>query len=306
VKDTLKEYCRSLGIEYAGIAPAGPYAEFGDRWSRRLSLGHITGFEEREFERRIDARQTMPDAESVIVCLFPYFTGSNEAANLSKSSFSLDYHLIVKSKLEQIGQFMQSKIPGFEYMAYVDNGPLSDRHMAHLAGLGYFGINGHIITDQYGSYVFIGYIINNYHFEADKPQDKTCIQCGRCVLECPGCAILGDFDINPLRCRSYITQKKGELSEQEEDILKKSPLVFGCDICQDVCPHNRDVAHTPIAEFQQNIIRNLDYQELEEISNKEFLRRYRGRAFSWRGKAILIRNFKTIHKQKQSISAAAD
>jgi epoxyqueuosine reductase len=146
--------------------------------------------------------------------------------------------MIVKDKLEQIGEFLTARILGFKYQAFVDNGPLADRNMAYLSGLGYYGVNAHIITDKYGSYVFIGYIINNYAFEADKPMDRTCIQCGRCVECCPGCAILGNFDINPLRCRSFITQKKGELTEQEENILRKSPLVYGCDICQDVCPWN--------------------------------------------------------------------
>lgn len=291
MKDILKQFCHSIDIEYVGIAPIGPYHELGERWKKRLDQGHITGFEEKDFAKRIDPKLTMQNAESVIVCLFPYYIGQNNNANLTKSSFSPDYHKIVKDKLLQIGEFLQAKTPDFQYQAYVDNGPLADRYMAYLAGLGYFGINSHIITDKYGSYIFIGYILNNYAFEADKPQDKTCIKCGRCVEQCPGNAISGNFDINPLRCRSYITQKKGELSEQNISILKKSQLVYGCDICQDVCPHNKDVQTTPIQEFRENIKCNIEYEELLEISNKEFLRRYKSRAFSWRGKTLLIRNF---------------
>jgi epoxyqueuosine reductase len=298
VKKELNDYCLSLNIEYVGIAPTGPYHELAERWKKRVSQNHITGFEEKDFNRRIDAKLTLENAQSVIVCLFPYFVGSNENANLSKSSFSLDYHIIAKAKLEQIGAFLKQRIPGFEYKAFVDNGPLVDRYLASLAGLGYFGVNAHIITDKYGSYVFIGYIINNYAFAPDKPQDRTCIQCGACIRSCPGCAILGDFDINPLRCRSFITQKKSELTELELEILGKSPLVYGCDICQDVCPHNADVKHTPISEFSENIKSNIEYKELQEISNKEFLRRYKNRAFSWRGKNMLIRNFESIEKNK--------
>lgn len=298
MKDRLKEFCRSIDIEHIGIAPAGPYEELGERWRKRLELGHVTGFEEKDFDKRIDPKLTMPEAQSVIVCLFPYFSGGNDGDNLTKSSFSIDYHLIVKNKLELIGEFLSRQIPDFQYKAFVDNGPLADRYMAYLAGLGYFGINAHIITDKYGSYVFIGYIINNYGFEADKPLDRTCIQCGRCVERCPGCAILGNFDINPLLCRSFITQKKGELSEQEQDILRKSPLVYGCDICQDVCPHNQNVSQTPIKEFKENLKVRLEYEELTEISNKEFLRRYKDRAFSWRGKAMLVRNFEIINERQ--------
>lgn len=294
MKKELMDYCLSLNIEYAGIAPIGPYNELAERWNRRIVRNHITGFEEKDFNRRIDPTLTMEDAKSIIVCLFPYFIGINEDSNLSKSSFTVDYHTIAKTKLEQIGEFLKKINPQFEYMTFVDNGPLADRYLAYLAGLGYFGINSHIITDKYGSYVFIGYIINNYAFEPDKPQDKTCIKCGACVRSCPGCAISGDFDINPLLCRSYITQKKGELTEQDIEILRKSALVYGCDICQDVCPYNKDVAHTPITQFTENVKRNIEFEELQEISNKEFTRRYKHRAFSWRGKNMLLRNFKLI------------
>jgi epoxyqueuosine reductase len=294
LKKELMDYCLSLNIEYAGIAPIGPYNELAERWSRRIAKDHITGFEEKDFDRRIDPRLTMENSKSIIVCLFPYYMGSIEAGNLSKSSLSIDYHTIAKAKLEQIGEFLKEKNPQFEYKVFVDNGPLVDRYLAYLAGLGYFGINSHIITDKYGSYVSIGYIINNYAFEPDKPQDRTCINCGECVRSCPGSAILGDFDINPLLCRSYITQKKGELSEQELEILRKSTLVYGCDICQDVCPHNINVIDTPIKEFQENIISNIDYEELQEISNKEFKRKYGNRTFAWRGKNILKRNFKGL------------
>ncbi|MDF2592662.1 MAG: queG [Clostridia bacterium] len=299
MKKELMNYCLSLNIEFAGIAPVGPYNELAEIWNRRITKNHITGFEEKDFNLRIDPKLTMENAKSIIVCLFPYFVGSNEDSNLSKSSFSIDYHIIAKAKLEEIGEFLKKKNPEFEYMSFVDNGPLVDRYLAYLAGLGYFGVNAHIITDKYGSYVFIGYIINNYAFEPDKPLDRTCIKCGACVSSCPGCAIFGDFDINPLLCRSYITQKKGELAEQDVEILASSQLVYGCDICQDVCPHNKDVMHTPMTEFAENIKSRIEYKELEEISNKEFIRRYKRRAFSWRGKSMLIRNFKLIAQYKR-------
>lgn len=294
MKDELKDFCLSLGIEYVGIAPHGPYRELSEIWEKRINLGYYTGFEEKDFERRIDPRLTLEDAESVIVCLFPYFTGYPLEANLSKSSFSLDYHLIVKNKLERIGKFLGSKINKFRYKAFVDNGPLVDRYLAYLSGVGFYGINSHIITDKYGSYVFIGYIINNYPFEPDKPLERTCIQCGACVRACPGNAILGNFDINPLVCRSYLTQKKGELSREEINIIRKHHLIFGCDICQDVCPHNSKVSTTQIKEFTENIKCIINYKELAEISSKEFLRRYNDRAFSWRGRKILMRNFEII------------
>jgi epoxyqueuosine reductase QueG len=142
--------------------------------------------------------------------------------------------------------------------------------------------------------VFIGYILNNYPFEVDKPQDRTCFQCFTCVRKCPGQRIIGDFTIDPLRCRSYITQKKGELSEGETEILKKTDMIWGCDVCQDVCPHNRKIEETNLEEFRNKLKYRIELEELEEISNKEFMRRYRDRAFSWRGRPVILRNLQIL------------
>jgi epoxyqueuosine reductase len=207
----------------------------------------------------------------------------------------LDYHIIVKEKLEIIGRYLKELIPDFQYKSFADTGPFSDRYLAHKAGLGFWGLNNFLITDKYGSYVFIGYILNNYPFPPDKPQDRTCDRCYACIKKCPGRCIIGDYTINPLKCRSYITQKKGELSAEDIQILKKGHLIWGCDVCQDVCPHNKNVKETVIEEFKQNLKGRLDYEELAGISNKEFARRYKNRAFSWRGKAVLQRNYEIIN-----------
>ncbi len=295
MKKELIKYCNSINIEYIGIAPSGPYKDFEKVWKRQIERGYITGFEETKIEKRVYPSLTLDDARSVIVCLFPYYSGSVEGANLSKYAYSLDYHIIIKQKLESIGKFLSNKIRGFNYKSFVDTGPLSDRYLAYKAGLGFFGINNNIITDKYGSYVFIGYIINNYPFEADKPLDRTCCQCFNCVKSCPGQCILGDFTINPLKCKSYITQKKSGLSAEDVRILKKNNLIWGCDVCQDVCPHNKNVQETIIKEFKENLIHTIQYDSLIQMSNKEFSRIYGDRSFSWRGKKILQRNYEIIH-----------
>ena len=294
MKEKLRNFCRSIDIEDVGIAPIGPYVELENLLRAKAKKDQYTEFENRDLKKRIDPSLTMKDVRSVIVCLFPYYIGEQINGNIAKYSYAADYHTVVKDKLEQIGAFLTKAVPELSYQGFVDTGPLVDRYLAHLAGLGFYGQNGHIITDKYGSYVFIGYLLINHSLESDKPLPRTCIQCGACQEYCPGQAILGDFTIDPRRCRSYLTQKKGDLTAEEISIMGKNNLIFGCDVCQKVCPHNQHPARTTIPEFQENIISELCYEELSAISNKEFMRRYGSRAFSWRGRKMLVRNFEYL------------
>ena len=296
-KEKLKKYCRNIGLDLVGIADVGPYYDLEKIIKNKLSNGYFTGMEEEVIEKRVDPKLTMENAKSIIVCAFPYYSGEFEDSNISKYCYGKDYHIVVKEYLQNICNFISTEIESFEYKIFADNGPLVDIYLAYLSGIGYFGINNTIITDKYGSYVFIGYIITNYDFLPDKPLDKTCIKCNKCVKYCPGNAILGNFELNPKRCLSYITQKKEEFSNEEETIIKNNKIIFGCDICQDVCPHNINIPITNINEFKEDMIVNLDYDEINEISNKEFKRRYWDRAFSWRGKKVIKRNMDIILKK---------
>lgn len=294
MKETLQEFCHSIHIDGMGIAPIGPYRKLATILQQRHAAGQYTEFEEGCVEKRIDPTLLMADVQSIIVCIFPYQVQEEATANLAKYTYALDYHLLIKEKMEQIGMFLTSRIPDFQYQHFVDTGPLVDRYLAYLAGLGFYGLNNHIITEQYGSYVLIGYMLVNYPFAGDQPLTKTCLQCGNCQRSCPGQAILGDFNFDPRRCRSYLTQKKDPLTEQEIDIIKKNQLLFGCDICQEVCPHNQGKSLTNLVEFQEKLLPTLQYEEVSSISNKEFIRRYGNRAFSWRGRKLIIRNFEYL------------
>lgn len=296
-KNKLKEFCKSIGISSIGIAGVGPYYDLKEIIIDRNNKGFYTGMEEPSIEKRINPKETMQTAQSIIVCSFPYFVKHIKDSNLSKYCYGKDYHIIVKDKLQQIADYLCSEIENFEYMIFADNGPLVDRYLANISGIGYYGINNNIITDEYGSFIFIGYIINNYSFEPDEKNLKTCIKCGKCIKACPGKAILGEFEMNPKKCLSYITQKKEDLTDFEKYLLKKNKKVFGCDICQDICPHNKDILITNIKEFKENLMYKLEKEEIDEISNKEFKRRYKEKAFSWRGKKIIQRNIEIVENK---------
>ena len=299
-KKEIIELFNNKGIDTVGIAPVGPYDELKKILEDKVSKNLITGMEEPDIEKRINPKLIMEDASSIIVCAIPYYTGKEYESNISRYCYGLDYHLVIKEKLNEICEEIKSKDDKFKYEIFTDNGPLVDRYLAYLAGIGYYGINNNIITDKYGSYVFIGYIVNNYNLEVDESNDKTCLGCNKCVKYCPGNALEGNYQMDPKKCISYITQKKEELTDEEKEKMKKNKSLFGCDICQVVCPHNKDIEISKFKEFTNNLITNLNEEEINSISNKEFKRRYKERAFSWRGRNIIKRNMDIINEESMN------
>lgn len=228
--------------------------------------------------------------KNAIVCLFPYFNGFNEG-NLSLYAQSRDYHLIIKDKLSSLCDFIHTLSPHTQCQIFADIGPEVDRRLAYNAGLGFYGKNHMLINPELGSWFFIGYILCDADLEPDAPMMQSCIGCNKCIASCPGKALGESFDIS--KCASHISQKKGDLADNEVAILKKSSLIFGCDMCQRVCPHN-NIVPKPMKEFTEDTIHSLTAADLENLSNKEFLRKYKDRAFSWRGKNVILRNLNLI------------
>ena len=185
-----------------------------------------------------------------IVCLFPYFRGEYKG-NLSIYAQSSDYHRIIKNTLTVLSDYICRLGDNITCSIYADIGPEIDRRLAYNAGLGFYGKNTMLINPDFGSYFFIGYILCNIHLEPDTPMIKKCNACNRCIKSCPGGALGECFDIT--KCASHISQKKGNLTDEEKSILAKSGLVFGCDTCQRVCPHN-NITPKPMKEFNENLI----------------------------------------------------
>ncbi len=256
----IKEYAKRLGIDMVGITSA------------------------ELFNNAENSNYT-----SAIVALFPYYTGKKNG-NLSIYTYGKDYHIVARDYLKKIAEHFVIK----NYEIYADIGPSIDRELAINAGLCFKGKNTMAINEKYGSYFFIGYIVCDNVLEFDTPCIDTCVDCKKCAGACPGGAIRDDFTIDIEKCASHISQKKGELSRDEIALIKKTGLCFGCDICQNVCPHNESAEITPIKEFRENILSSLSISDLDGLSNKEFKEKYSDRAFSWRGKSVLVRNLKIL------------
>ncbi len=233
-------------------------------------------------------------AEDSVVALFPYFV-SGEESNLSLYARCIDYHIVAEEKLKALSTVLTQN-GATNITIHVDKGELNDRKAAYEAGLGFYGQNGMLICQEYGSYFFIGQIVHNLKIEADTPLDMDCLMCGRCERECPGKALKGGkVDIN--KCLSHITQKRGELSDLEVNLIKSQGLCWGCDVCQRVCPHNRGLETTAIAEFHTDRITTLTLEDVSGLSNKEFKNKYGKYAFSWRGKGVLERNLQIFSEE---------
>lgn len=233
------------------------------------------------------------NGKTAVVCLFPYFS-EYHPGNLSVYAYSLDYHKIIKEKLGLLGEFIINN-GASEAESYADIGPEIDKNLAWLAGLGFYGKNSLLINPRLGSYFFIGYILTDLKTETDGPLDMKCQDCGRCVAACPGGALDTGFD--PSRCVSALTQKKGELTADEQELIKKAGYAFGCDICQKVCPHNA-IEFSPMPEFSTDRIFNLTADMFDGLSNRDFKEKYGKYAFAWRGKSVLIRNIEILCKNR--------
>ena len=288
----LEELAIQLNIPAVGVASWPLPAEA----SLHLDTPYPCPFTNGSIEERLQGSTTIASPKSAIVCLFPYYMPREGVTNLARYCWGDDYHVVVRQYLERLVEVLRERYPDEIYEIHCDTSPLADRYMAYLAGLGFYGWNQTFINPTWGSYTVIGTIMTTLALPPSSPLNQTCLQCGACLRACPGKALQGDH-LDYRTCKSYLTQCKGDLSEEEERIIGKTPLIFGCDVCQEVCPHNRDIPMTPIPEFQQ-VTSYIEMEELEGMTNEEFKAKYGHKAWAWRGKKVLLRNAEIVRKEK--------
>ncbi len=288
--EQLKAYARQLSIPACGVCSAERDELLFERLSRRRERYPLCSFEEADIEKRVNPKLLMPSAQSIFVCLFPYYIGSEKTCNLARFAFVRDYHAVAGQYLENIAAFVRANVPGASCRILCDTDPLSDRQLAYRAGLGFYGKNHMLIHPLFGSYFCIGSLLLDIPLEPDEPSNERCIGCDACIRACPGHALEENFGFHCERCISYITQKK-EITDAQAQLLQKQSSVYGCDICQAVCPHNRHVPQTPISEFYIDILSGLSYEQLSSVSGRGFKRLYEAYAFSWCSRQTLLKNF---------------
>ena len=243
----IKQKGQELGFDLCGIARADDYPElaFLREWLDRGYAGTMAWLA-RSADRRSDVRQVVPGAQSVIVTATlynvdrPYSTDlPSGTARISRYAWGDDYHDVIKARLDRLLAWLREASPEpFEARAYVDTGPVQERVYAQYAGLGWIGKNTCLISPELGSWLFLGAIITTLSLEPDAQGLEQCGTCTRCLDACPSGALVEAGVLDSTRCLSYLTiEHRGALPEEHHGAL--GAHVYGCDICQEVCPYNR-------------------------------------------------------------------
>lgn len=235
------------------------------------------------------AMNRLPEkAATVIIFAFPYLLPEEmyEGSNVSKYAAVEDYHGVVPPRLEKAAEELKKMYPGEEFACFSDNSPIPEVYCAARAGVGVRGKNGLLITKKYGSFVFLGEIVTTLALSSPIKKSGGCLDCGLCAAACPTGAIEGGI-INREKCLSDITQRKGELTEEQKDLIRKSGCAWGCDICQNVCPMNRS-AEPGLDEF---------INSASPVVTKDTP--IEGRAFAWRGEKVIRRNLEITDNKNE-------
>lgn len=298
LKDEIIAYSKEIGIDKIGFATADPFEELKERLKNQQQLGYQSGFEESDIEKRTNPELLLPKAKSIIAIALAYPSLMKDAPKGTKeerrgifcrASWGLDYHYILRDRLEKLEKFILEKVPDAKIKSMVDTGELSDRAVAERAGIGWSGKNCAIISPEFGSYIYLGEMITTIPFSPDQQIMDQCGTCTKCIDACPTDALVQGGQINAQRCISFLTQTKTFLPEQFRE--KIGNRVYGCDTCQQVCPHNKGKDLHIHAEMEPDPeVAKPKLKSLLQISNRDFKENFGSVAGSWRGKKPIQRN----------------
>ena len=270
----IKDEAQRLGFMQCGIAKADFLEEEAPRLEKWLANNHNgkMAYMENHFDKRLDPRLLVDDAKSVISLTLNYFSDAEqsdpEAPKISKYAFGTDYHEVIKSKLFELLEFIRENIGAVSGRAFVDSAPVLDRAWAKRAGIGWIGKNSNLISKKSGSFFFIAELIIDLDLVYDNAfETDHCGTCTKCIDACPTEAILSPFVIDAKKCISYLTiELKDEIPNHFNN--KMDNWMFGCDICQDVCPWNRfsvphsEPAFSPNTELLE--MKKTDWMDITE------------------------------------------
>jgi epoxyqueuosine reductase len=281
----IKAEAKKLGFMFCGVAKAEFLEEEAPRleqWLKKDMHGEMQ-YMENHFDKRLDPRLLVDGAKSVISLGLNYYSENVQAdpsaPKISKYAYGSDYHTVIKDKLRQLLQIINEKIGEVGGRAFVDSAPVLDRAWAKKSGLGWIGKNTNLISKQVGSFFFLAELIIDLELEYDiEPTVDHCGTCTRCIDACPTEAIVGPYVVDGSRCISYLTiELKNEIPQEFKG--KMDNWMFGCDICQDVCPWNRFSVLNNEPAFQPHLqLLDLNSSDLQDITEDTFQKVFKNSA----------------------------
>ncbi|HLS07291.1 MAG TPA: tRNA epoxyqueuosine(34) reductase QueG [Bacillota bacterium] len=298
LKKDIIAYSEEIGIDKIGFTTADVFDELKERLRRQQELGYASGFEKGTIKERTEPQTLLPQAKSIIAIALAYpsriknppkSTKENRRGIFARASWGVDYHVVLRDRLEKLTTFIKEQVPHLKSQLMVDTGELSDRAVAKRAGIGFSGKNTAIITEEYGSFVYLGELITNIPFVPDEPVEDSCGDCRICLDACPTGALVQGGQSNAKRCLSYLSQTKDFLPDEFRQ--KLGTRLYGCDTCQAVCPRNKQIDFHNHPEFEPDPeVAKPKLKPMLRVSNREFRQKFGHVSGFWRGKNPLQRN----------------
>ena len=277
----IRNEAKRLGFSYCGFSKANFLEDEAprlERWLNEKKHGEMS-YMANHFDKRLDPRLLVEDAKTVVSLLLNYYTDEKQNSNapkISKYAYGEDYHFVIKDKLKLLLQFIQEEIGEVNGRVFVDSAPVMDKAWAVRSGLGWMGKNTNLINKKQGSFFFIAELIIDLELEVDLPVLDHCGTCTACIDACPTQAIVAPYEVDGSKCISYYTiELKDSIPNEMKD--KMDEWIFGCDVCQDVCPWNkfsnphkekRFTPHPDLLDMNKS-----DWQELTEDTFKKVFKK---------------------------------
>ena len=285
LEDSIRLHTKKLGFDLAGIATAEPFLRDEQAAVERVRDGLMDGlpwYTEERVHRANHPELLLEEAKSIISVAMSYLTEGPQAdavpaGKIARYAWGHDYHEVMKTKLRKFVDGLPDIVERpVKARIFVDDGPMNDRAAAERAGVGWFGKNTNILTPSHGSWVFLGQIVTDLELEPDRPLLKTCGSCVRCIDACPTGAIVAPYVIDNTRCISFLTiELRGAIPRELRPLV--GDWIFGCDICQDVCPVNRKASLSLEPAFQQrHDFAAPELTPLLDLDDAGFSERFRG------------------------------
>lgn len=276
----IKEEAKRLGFLSCGVSRAEFLEEEAPRleaWLKQGMQGEMH-YMENHFDKRLDPRKLVPGARSVVSLLLNYYPQEQQkegSYKISKYAFGQDYHHVIKAKLKEMLATIESEIGSVQGRAFVDSAPVLDKAWAVRSGLGWMGKHSNLLTRSVGSYYFIAELILDLELEYDHPVTDHCGSCTACIDACPTQAIVAPYVVDGSKCISYFTiELKNEIPNSVQGQF--DDWIFGCDVCQDVCPWNRFAKphNEPLLQPKPELL-EMERKDWEEITEEVFQRVFR-------------------------------